>query len=199
MKKIRIILSVFVVCCLIFINYAAVNAADQKKVTNKRIYREHDFYDSFAKMRYKMNKMLDVMSNFFTDELVVELDTPETGMVGDIEDFDYVPQVDVRKKTDYIIITCDLPGMEKDKIDITVKDRILTISGERELKEKSKKQEEASYIYKSIKSYGSFSRSIALPKDVDENNITANYEKGVLSIKIKYKETKDKGYKVKIK
>ena len=79
------------------------------------------------------------------------------------------------------ILRVDLPGMEKDELDLKIKDGILIISGIR--KNDYKRETENSYIMQ--RSFGSFSRSIGLPSDVDTENISASMENGVLNVTIK--------------
>ncbi len=91
---------------------------------------------------------------------------------------DSMPSVDMEEKNNSYIVRVDIPGLNKDKIEITVRGEILTIQGMRE----SINQEQSGSYYTQERSYGSFSRSLRLPGPVDEGNIKADYQNGVLTI-----------------
>ena len=106
------------------------------------------------------------------------------------------PSVDMYEKDDEIVVKAELPGMEKDKINISVSDGVLTLKGEVK-KEKEVKEED---YYYSERSFGSFVRSISLPTKVQEKKIDANYKDGILEITLpKAPEAKAKEVKVKVK
>lgn len=88
--------------------------------------------------------------------------------------------VDIKENSNSYELFADIPGIPKDQIDISVKDRVLTISGERKHDEST---EENGYKRLEV-SKGTISRSFALPKDADEDKIEAKYEHGVLSLTI---------------
>jgi len=94
--------------------------------------------------------------------------------------FDFTPAVDLEETPNAYIVRSDLPGLEKDKIDLTVRDNILTIEGVREVTNET--QNPQSGYYAQERSYGSFARSLSLPGPVEESKITAEYKDGVLTI-----------------
>ena len=94
--------------------------------------------------------------------------------------FDFTPAVDLEETKDAYIVKSDLPGLEKDKIDLTVKENVLTIEGMREVTNKT--GDPQSGYYAQERSYGSFARSLNLPGPVDEAKIAADYKNGVLTI-----------------
>jgi HSP20 family protein len=94
--------------------------------------------------------------------------------------FDFTPAVDLEETKDAYIVRSDLPGLEKDKIDLTVKENVLTIEGAREITNET--QNPQSGYYAQERSYGSFARSLNLPGPVDESKIVAEYKNGVLTI-----------------
>ncbi len=108
----------------------------------------------------------------------------------------FVPAVNSREDKDAYYVEIDLPGIKKEDISIDVKDNVLTISGERKVKEEMK---EESY-YKIESRFGKFIRSFTLPKNVDLDKIEANFENGVLEVVIpKHQVIKDQPKKVEIK
>ncbi|NJM24420.1 MAG: Hsp20/alpha crystallin family protein [Bacteroidia bacterium] len=90
----------------------------------------------------------------------------------------FVPKVDVVEDEKSFAIQVAVPGMSKEDFKIDLNDNHLTISGERKFKTEKKEKN-----FHSIETqYGSFSRSFALPENVDTQNIAAKYEKGILEI-----------------
>lgn len=105
----------------------------------------------------------------------------------------YVPTVDLEESDDAYIVRADLPGLKKDKINVSVQNNLLTIQGVRS-REAESKDEDRGY-YSRERSYGSFTRTVSLPGPVDEMNVKAKYADGVLTItlpKVAGAETKGK-------
>lgn len=95
-----------------------------------------------------------------------------------------------------IIVTAEIPGVNKDDINIAVEDNKLTISFKKEIKNEEKDNK----VHFSYIEYGEFSETIDLGnKDLDIDNIEAQYENGVLKIKIPKKVENTKVKKIKIK
>lgn len=106
------------------------------------------------------------------------------------------PNVDIVENDNNYTIEADLPGLEKKDITINVENGVLTISGE---KNKDKKERKKGRYYYYERSYGSFCRTFALPENIDEKNIQANYKNGLLSLTIKKTEkAKPKAIEVKV-
>jgi HSP20 family protein len=74
----------------------------------------------------------------------------------------WVPSVDVVRREDAIVVRADIPGIKPEDVKITVEDGVLTVAGEHEEKSEEKKEQ---YMRRERR-YGSFSRSMALPRDV---------------------------------
>jgi HSP20 family protein len=92
----------------------------------------------------------------------------------------WVPQLEVRQRGDEIVVSADLPGITPDDVQVEVEDGVLTISGER--RQASESDEEG--VYRSERSYGAFSRSVPLPEGVDEEQVKARFEHGVLEVTV---------------
>jgi len=108
----------------------------------------------------------------------------------------FVPAADVYQDKDNVIVEMDVPGIETDKIDISVENDVLTVSGSREEKQEVKRED---YYRKEVRS-GSFSRSVILPMQVKGDEAKAEFEKGVLKIVLpKADEVKPKKIEVKVK
>ena len=91
------------------------------------------------------------------------------------------------------VVRLELPGMTMDDVDISVSDGLLTIKGEK----KSEKEMKEEDCYCSERVYGSFRRTLSVPKGLDESNIHATYDNGVLEVVLPKIEEK-KGRKVKV-
>jgi HSP20 family protein len=92
----------------------------------------------------------------------------------------WMPPVDVTETDDSLVLHFDLPGSNEDDINVELDDNVLTVSGQRE-REHEKKGDK---YYRWERRFGSFSRSVALPQGVTENDIAASYQNGVLEIKV---------------
>ena len=88
--------------------------------------------------------------------------------------------VDVYREDGNLVIKAEVPGVTSDELDISVKDNVLTISGETSAEEEVK---EENYIRRERR-YGSFSRSLALPVDAEGDKAEAAFEDGVLTVTI---------------
>ncbi|MEX1308999.1 MAG: Hsp20/alpha crystallin family protein [Candidatus Sulfomarinibacteraceae bacterium] len=88
------------------------------------------------------------------------------------------PRVDVDESDRELRIKADLAGMDRDDIDVSVADGVLTIRGEK----KHDDEDVGRHHYRRECFYGTFSRSIPVPADVDLDNIEAKMKKGVLQV-----------------
>ncbi len=88
------------------------------------------------------------------------------------------PYVNVAEYKDEIQVVAELPGIPKDAIKLQLADGVLTISGERKAPETAK---DAQALRREIW-YGSFSRSIEVPEEVETDKISAEYQDGILRV-----------------
>jgi HSP20 family protein len=107
----------------------------------------------------------------------------------------FAPPVDVYEDEHNITLKIEVPGIDEKDIDVRVENNTLTVHGERKF-EKEEKEEN----YRRVeRQYGSFTRAFTLPNTVDSDSVSANYEKGVLKIKLAKKaEAKPKQIKVNV-
>lgn len=92
----------------------------------------------------------------------------------------WMPRIDVKADGDDIVVYAEVPGLDKDDIDVSVTGGVLTIKGER--KAESEKAQGGWMIRE--RSYGSFERSIVLPDAVNVETIRADYKDGVLEVHV---------------
>jgi len=107
----------------------------------------------------------------------------------------FAPPVDVYEDEHNITLKIEVPGIDEKDIDIRIENNTLTVHGERKF-EKDEKEEN----YRRVESrYGSFTRTFTLPTTVDSEKVEANYDKGVLKVKLAKKaEAKPKQIKVNV-
>ena len=106
------------------------------------------------------------------------------------------PVVDIIETEDEYKLDADLPGLNENDIDIKVENDVLTISSE---VSEEKKSEESGYLIRERKSRA-FSRSFVLPKNVNKEEITAEFHNGVLELHLpKMEEAKPKSISIKVK
>jgi HSP20 family protein len=99
---------------------------------------------------------------------------------GERESRRWVPAIDLVEAEDHFVLKADLPGLGEDDVSIEVQDNTLTISGERKAEHEARERG----WYRVERSFGSFSRSLTLPDGVDTEAIAAQFERGVLEIRI---------------
>ena len=105
--------------------------------------------------------------------------------------------IDLTEKLNPNLITMDIPGMDKDKINVQIKEGTLIISGERQ----SENQDNNNQYYRQERSFGSFMQAIPLPDDAKTDQIDARYKNGVLTVtvaRMKKEEKKSEGEKIKV-
>jgi HSP20 family protein len=90
---------------------------------------------------------------------------------------EWSPPVDVAETEDALIVRFEVPGMDKKDMNISVSEGVLTVAGE-----KKRETEERETSHCTERCYGSFSRNICLPFDVDTDKVDATFKDGVLKI-----------------
>jgi HSP20 family protein len=92
----------------------------------------------------------------------------------------WVPAIDLIEEDDHLVLRADLPGLNEEDVNVEVKDGVLTISGERRAEEKT---EDKGY-HRVERAYGSFSRSLSIPEGIDPEQVSAEFDNGVLEVRI---------------
>jgi HSP20 family protein len=110
-------------------------------------------------------------------------------------DSDFVPRVDIRDSKDHLTLSFEVPGMKKEDFKVSVKDTVLSISGNRVVREE---KTDDTFLRREILT-GSFCRQFTLPPTVRVDNIDAEYRNGVLTVSLaKFEEAKPKEIEIKI-
>jgi HSP20 family protein len=143
--------------------------------------RELTPFREFDRMRREMDRFWD---SFFERRPTKGEETGE-----------FLPAIDLAEKDNELVVKCEVPGMDPKDIDISLSDGVLTIRGEK----KQEREEKESDYHLVERSYGSFTRSIQLPREVQGEKINASYKNGILKITLpKSEEAKKKEIKIKV-
>jgi HSP20 family protein len=102
------------------------------------------------------------------------------------------PAVESFSKDGKVVLRMELPGVEPDKVDVTLDDGRLTIRGE---KQREGKQDKADFYLREI-AHGKFERSFTLPEGVNADGIEARHVNGVLQVTIPVEEETSKTRKI---
>ena len=97
---------------------------------------------------------------------------------------EWVPSFDFYEKEGAYFLKAEIPGASKEQLSVTVENNVVTVSGRKE----SKREEEGANYYLQESTFGSFSRSLRLPGDVEEGKVEANFKDGVLTLKMPQKK-----------
>jgi HSP20 family protein len=111
------------------------------------------------------------------------------------EEGEWLPSLDVSETKGDLVVKAELPGMDPKEIEISLSEGVLRIKGEK--KQEKEEKEEGYHLIE--RSFGSFTRSVRLPKDVQSDKINASFKNGVLKVVLpKSEEAKKKEIKIKV-
>lgn len=134
--------------------------------------------DNMSLVRYKpinlFDQLNDEMNRYFTT----------TRNAAANQEHDWTPAVDIHEEDNCYVLTADIPGVNRDDVEITLEDGVLTVKGER--KSESGVSEQGYRRRERI--YGTFVRQFNLPDTVDTANISAKADDGILKIQIPKQE-----------
>lgn len=142
-----------------------------------------DIFDEINRIRKEMNKVFDRFSQNPAFKNLKEISSMKT------------PPLDMQETGDSVIIKLDMPGVNKEDVQINVKDSLLEV--------KAHKKREARTVregyYKQERAFSGFYRALQLPANVDSENTEVDYKDGVLKITIPKKERAKEKKKIKIR
>ena len=142
-----------------------------KKKAEGSIYKHHDQEADY--LSNFQNSLNDLFNDFFRRPF---------GLNTFSENFpaqsSFLPELDISDTEKELRISADIPGMKAEDIDIQLDGATLTISGDKT----TEKEDKGKHFYRQERSHGSFLRSIPLPEEVEEDQISASYKQGVLNI-----------------
>lgn len=110
------------------------------------------------------------------------------------------PSVDIYEDENTIVLEADLPGLKADDFNLSIENYKLTLTGERKFEKEAKGEGSNSNWHRVERSYGTFSRTFALPNTVNVEAVKADFKDGVLSVTLpKREEVKPRNINVTIK
>jgi HSP20 family protein len=108
---------------------------------------------------------------------------------------EWAPFLDVSETKDNFVVKAEVPGIDAKNIDISLTGDVLTIKGEK--KQEKEEKEEAYHLVE--RNYGTFSRSVRLPAEVESAKIKTSYKNGILTVTLpKSERVKAKEIKIKV-
>ena len=146
---------------------ARKNSVSQKE-TGKAIAEAQQTANPFVAFRQEVDKLMDdFFGGFDLRRFTARSDR-------------FMPQIDVVDTDRELTVSAELPGMDDEDIEVSLTSENLTIRGEK----KEETEEKGKDYYRSERSFGSFTRSIPLPLEVDAGKAEASFKKGVLTIRL---------------
>ena len=98
----------------------------------------------------------------------------------DADRYNWAPSVDISETDDVFEVRAELPGVAKDNLHVSVKDNLLTLSGEK----RQEKADDTQNYRRVERRYGNFQRRFTLPSEVVTDDIKAEFGDGVLTLSI---------------
>jgi HSP20 family protein len=139
----------------------------------------------------EMEEMQNRVASLFGRRLPLKKDSGEEGFTL----MEWVPPVDIAEDEKEYTIKAELPGVNKEDVRVTVEGGVLTITGER----KAEKEEKDKKYHRIERNYGTFVRSFMLPEGTASDKVSAEFEDGVLRVRLpKDESAKPKSIEVKI-
>jgi HSP20 family protein len=130
-----------------------------------------DFDSPFEALHREMDRLFDSFASGITLEPLGWLGPRMGG---------FSPRLDVTEDEQAIKVTAELPGMDEKDIDVTLTKDSLILKGEK----KAEKEDKGKGYYRAERSFGSFTRTIPLTAEIDEDKVEAKFTKGVLTIRL---------------
>jgi HSP20 family protein len=163
-------------------------AEKAKEKETKAVAPWRPFMD-LSRWEREMDRM---MERFFDRRMLPRW--PERWLGGDAMEIT-TPAVDLYEEKDEIVVKAELPGMDKENIEVNLSDHHLTIKGEKKKEEEVKEEN----YYRSERSYGAFLRTLELPAEVHADKVKAAFKNGILEVRLpKTEEAKAKEINVKV-
>jgi len=128
-----------------------------------------------------MRRLSDEMDRAFATSFGL----PTVGRTGVEDEVRWIPPVEVRERDNNLVVTAELPGMNKDNVKVEVTAEGLLIQGERKREQEEKRQG----YYRSERSYGQFYRLVPLPDGIDPDKAKAQFRDGVLQVEFPLPES----------
>lgn len=148
--------------------------------------RENEEIHPVERFHREIDRMFD---DFFTDFKLPSIFRHEKGET-------FSPRVNVSEDDNTVDVSAELPGLSNKDIEVSLKENVLTIKGEKNVEKEEKKKD----YYHLERSYGKFHRAVALPAEVEEDKVDASFKDGILKIRLpKTAKAQEKGRMIEVK
>jgi len=131
-----------------------------------------------AIVRWEPLRELTTLQNEMNRLFGTVFDTPAQSNGGTMRR--WMPAMDLVETEGHFVLTADLPGLSEEDVNIEVEDRVLTVSGERKATHEVAKDG----FHRVERAFGTFSRSLTLPEGINPEAVEANFDRGVLEVRI---------------
>ncbi len=146
-----------------------------------------DFFDpfrEFERLQEEVNRLLEFTSPFVPVRTIARAT---------------FPVINIGETNDAVFVYLFAPGVEADKIDLSIEGNILSISGERDATKALKVEKvDPNRYYRQERFSGRFTRAVSLPESIDPNQVEATYQNGIIKVRIGKREEK-KARKIEVK
>ncbi|GAB3110150.1 Hsp20/alpha crystallin family protein [Aestuariicella hydrocarbonica] len=122
----------------------------------------------------------NLLERFRTPELLSDTFNGKQGST-------FSPRIEVREKDNQYLISAELPGIDKNDVQVTLEDGVLSIEAESHQEDKEEKD---GRIIRQERRYGKFVRSFNLGSDIEQGDIDATFKNGILTLTVPKSETK---------
>ena len=129
------------------------------------------YSDPFVSFRREVDRMFD---DFFSATSRRGLQPWNAGWQA------ITPRIDISEADKELVITAEMPGLDEKDFEVTLVGDLLTIKGEK----KTEHEDRNGGAYYVERRYGSFERSVRLPFEAGEQKVEANYDKGILTVRV---------------
>ena len=147
------------------------------------------FRSRFTDIANNRENIENIFAEFFND-----FNRPSSSLLSETVRTTLLPRLNISETDNKYFIEAELPGVKQSDLELKLDNNILVIKGKTE---ESKESKERNYFMRE-RYYGSFQRSLTLPNNINENDITANFKDGILNIEITKKlENSTKNIEVK--
>lgn len=147
------------------------------------------FRSRFTDIANNRQNIENIFAEFFND-----FNKPASSLLSETMRASLLPRLNISETDNKYFIEAELPGVKQSDLELKLDNNILVIKGKTE---ESKESKERNYFMRE-RYYGSFQRSLTLPNNINENDITANFKDGILNIEITKKlENSTKNIEVK--
>jgi HSP20 family protein len=138
-------------------------------------YRGRGFYDPLSEMNRLFAQVFGLTRNQGASDQRADQGSRSTQEISA-----WAPAIDVIQRDDDLVVRAELPGVTPDEVDIIIQNNVLTISGRIS---EEREEEREGYLVRERRT-GMFRRSLQLPQEVDEDDVSARFEDGVLEVVI---------------